>query len=296
MNRRMVCFLVAMITMQASCEIGKYAIYSDCDQDHDNDLSTECGGRDCDDYDSSRSGIRSEACGDGIDNDCNGIPDDNCACKPTDPAECDADDQGYLIKYPQKPPMGRCKYGQRSCNNGIWGPCSGAVGPIAETCNSIDDDCDGKVDNFRLSSGRLVKAGDACSVGTGACQNTGNYVCNNQAAIECSVRSGNPQNTPQSMQAPNGSWDWNCDGIEELFCNGYSCSSTQDGYCSDTIGGEVNFSYDQNECARFDSSSSIACPMVECGSILVNPKAFSCQYTSGLCRCRIEKLTRVLCL
>ncbi|MFT3765958.1 MAG: MopE-related protein [Minicystis sp.] len=42
--------------------------------------------------------------------------------------------------------VGACKTGLRTCHAGEFGPCEGAVGPTAELCNGIDDNCDGQVD------------------------------------------------------------------------------------------------------------------------------------------------------
>jgi hypothetical protein len=44
--------------------------------------------------------------------------------------------------------IGICTAGVQVCQaNGTWGPCTGEVTPQAETCNNLDDDCDGVVDN-----------------------------------------------------------------------------------------------------------------------------------------------------
>ncbi|MEW5896707.1 MAG: MopE-related protein [Nanoarchaeota archaeon] len=48
--------------------------------------------------------------------------------------------------------VGECAFGKQtaSCTNGVWdkwGECSGYVGPVSETCNGKDEDCDGKIDN-----------------------------------------------------------------------------------------------------------------------------------------------------
>jgi hypothetical protein len=36
--------------------------------------------------------------------------------------------------------------GGKLCTAGVFGPCTGAVGPSPEICNGLDDNCDGKVD------------------------------------------------------------------------------------------------------------------------------------------------------
>ncbi len=43
--------------------------------------------------------------------------------------------------------VGECERGKRICENGEFGECQGAIGPIAELCNTLDDDCDGAIDN-----------------------------------------------------------------------------------------------------------------------------------------------------
>ncbi|MFO0680656.1 MAG: putative metal-binding motif-containing protein [Sandaracinus sp.] len=69
-----------------------------------------------------------------VDDDCNGTPNDppgGCSCTGTDTRPCTA--------------QGVCASGTESCNGGTWGMCS--VAATAETCNGLDDDCDGTVDN-----------------------------------------------------------------------------------------------------------------------------------------------------
>ncbi|MBS3158045.1 glycoside hydrolase family 44 protein [Candidatus Woesearchaeota archaeon] len=43
--------------------------------------------------------------------------------------------------------LGTCKFGTKTCSNGIFGDCIGAIVPIEETCNSLDDNCNGIVDD-----------------------------------------------------------------------------------------------------------------------------------------------------
>jgi len=71
----------------------------------------------------------------GLDDDCDGITDEGCDCIAGQTEDC-----GLAV--------GACKPGKRTCDDGKWGECVGAVGPQAETCNGQDDDCDGVVDGM----------------------------------------------------------------------------------------------------------------------------------------------------
>jgi hypothetical protein len=49
----------------------------------------------------------------------------------------------------EKAGVGRCARGTQSCSDtelGTWGVCEGWTAPEPETCNELDDDCDGSVD------------------------------------------------------------------------------------------------------------------------------------------------------
>lgn len=74
---------------------------------------------------------------DALDNDCNGITDDTvgmgCECEAGEVESCGTN-------------VGECTTGTADCVNGLWGPCSG-VGPVAEVCNGLDDDCDNVPEN-----------------------------------------------------------------------------------------------------------------------------------------------------
>jgi hypothetical protein len=75
-----------------------------------------------------------ETC-DNVDNNCNGAVDEGVA------RACYTGPAGTAG-------VGICRNGTQTCSAGAWGAtCSGQVTPRAETCNALDDDCDGVVDD-----------------------------------------------------------------------------------------------------------------------------------------------------
>ncbi len=98
---------------------------TDCDNDGYNYTV------DCDESNPNINPGNPELCN-GIDDNCDGIIDNFAESCYTGPA-------GTLGK-------GICKAGIRTCTNGAWSNCDGEVAPQTETCNGIDDNCDGSVD------------------------------------------------------------------------------------------------------------------------------------------------------
>ena len=85
-----------------------------------------------------QTGPKTEVC-DGKDNDCDTVVDGiSEACYPAATVGCD------LTTFKC---LGICKIGVRTCLASTWGKCTGHQVPAAETCNGLDDDCDGVVDN-----------------------------------------------------------------------------------------------------------------------------------------------------
>jgi MYXO-CTERM domain-containing protein len=97
----------------------------------------------------------------GCDDNCNGTIDEGIP-----PTKCEIPGQPGLI-YKDTFPLSQCVKGDLPCN----GTCSGWVGPSAEVCDGIDNDCNGVVDD-----GVLPGVGADCGNGTPPCQK-GKFAC-----------------------------------------------------------------------------------------------------------------------
>jgi hypothetical protein len=86
-------------------------------------------------------------------------PNGQCLCAESHTIECGADN-------------GICAKGTQTCVNNRWGPCMGQVLGRQETCNSLDDDCDGnKDDNVVCNPRELTHSAEAACI-DGACVST----------------------------------------------------------------------------------------------------------------------------
>jgi hypothetical protein len=140
----------------------------------------------------------------GLDDDCNGAIDDG---DPGGGASCSTGQPGV------------CAAGTQHCQGGSIA-CVRNTGPSAETCNGVDDDCNGVIDNGDPGGGASCSTGmpGVCAPGTKHCI-AGNVTCQ-----------ANASSTPEVCN----NLDDNCNGqIDEGNPDGGgACSTGEQGVCA----------------------------------------------------------------
>ena len=125
----------------------------------------------------------------GVDDDCDGVIDDTPAGTGTQCGQTD---------------VGPCSFGTTQCQNGAI-VCAGAVNPQTETCNNVDDDCDGVVDDSPTDAGGTCGMSNVfpCSFGTKQCQ-AGAIVCVGAVNPQTEVCDGIDNNCDGQIDLANG--------------------------------------------------------------------------------------------
>jgi hypothetical protein len=150
-----------------------------------------------------------EICDGWTDEDCDGIVDEGCQCTEGESRPCGLD-------------VGECVSGTQTCSGGSWGGCAGATGPSEETCDGLDNDCNGTVDE-----GCLCAEGDTrpCGIEEGACQG-GTQTCLGGAWGGCT---GATEPSPETCN----SVDDDCDGVVDEGC---LCPEGETRPCGNDVG------------------------------------------------------------
>ena len=185
------------------------------DLDRDGHHNVGSGGDDCDDNDANVHPGANEICGDGIDNNCDGVVDDEGAGAVTWFVDEDGDGFGVGEVVSCAKPDGAVADGG-DCDDSDVDVHPGA----AERCDGVDQDCDDKVDegldavlqyadedgdgygDDAVSESRCVSASDAWVVEGGDCDDA-------EAAVN-----------PGATDAPYDGLDADCDGSDDYDVDG----------------------------------------------------------------------------
>lgn len=178
-----------------------------------------------------------EPCGNGMDDDGDGVIDEGCPCAPGDRQDC----FGGSVSARNR---GVCKDGTMQCqvsgDSGSWaGACIDAVLPGAETCNGLDDDCDGTVDEGcpcsvggeRRSCG-AIGLPLPCRAGEQVCGPEAVWsdcegevlpaheACNDGVDNDCDGRLDEDCQCAPSPEVCGDGFDNDCDGLVDEECDG----------------------------------------------------------------------------
>ncbi|RLB65976.1 MAG: hypothetical protein DRI90_00640, partial [Deltaproteobacteria bacterium] len=154
-----------------------------------------------------------EVCDGGLDNDCDGQTDEGCSCTNGNTQSCYNGPGGTQG-------VGECVAGLQTCTGGAWGTCVGEVTPSTDSCDGLDNDCNGAVDQGDPGGGQACTTGQSgvCAAGTTQCSG-GSIVCN--------------ANNSPSAEVCDG-LDNDCDGTADDGNpgGGTGCSTGQSGECA----------------------------------------------------------------
>lgn len=154
-------------------------------------------------------------------------------CEDGAEINCEERESGEAIVFPGGVPQGSCKYGTKTCSDGEWSTCKGAIPPSdKDTCElGNDDNCNGRpTDHCACSVGETQECGSdvgACEKGTIKCLPDGTW------SKECEGE------VKPTKEICDGKLDENCDGKpDEENCE---CINGTQRPCGDSDVGACRF-------------------------------------------------------
>ena len=267
----------------------------DCCDDEDGDQSpvgSDCQLPDCDDEDPTRSPLFLDECGDGIDNDCDGIPDDCCPGGNC----CDQDNDGYGVgegcPEPQDcndgDPNAGANLGEEICGDGLDNDCDGIVDDCCPGVLCCDQDNDGygvgvgcpgpqdPDDNDPNNPSENEECGDGIDNNLNGTIDEG-CPCNDHDGDGYCVGGNGDCNTTNPGECPNPGDD--CDDNDDTVHPGADeiCDGTIDQNCNGTIDDQTSGG---EPC--LDPNCVMACATVDCVQSNCPNGEPACLYECGL--------------
>ena len=236
------------------------------------------------------------ACGDGLDNDCDGAPDemdDDCGCTSGEKRSC-------YNGPPATKGVGACTEGEQTCDEGTWDDCRGETRPTSEMCgNGLDNDCDGMVDEDCGCTDGNTKpcyTGPSGTAGTGICEE-GMATC---MAGQWGACQG--ETTPETKERCTTGRDEDCDGSVDEGCpctydpderNSIDTDGSRSaGVCLDQtinamgnceVSGEADFARQESKACDDGADNDCDGMVDEAHAEPTEPCNTGCECTSGKC-------------
>ena len=260
-----------------------------------------------------------ESCGNGVDDDGDGVIDDGCPCAIGETHACFP---GPLVARG----AGTCRDGVMDCEAGpstefgLWGPCVGAVLPSGEICDALDNDCDRAVDEgCSCSAGETRPCANSalperCASGTQTCDEGGTWsdceglvppvpeVCGDGIDNDCDWDVDEGCGCVPEVEACDDGIDNDCDGLTDEGCGCVAevcddgIDNDCDGLTDEGCGGECGplqqyqwtHEYFSEAYPAVEVDSPEAC-RAHCNSY---PDTVCCVWTDMVCIPRVPRLLR----